>query len=205
MELLVSKGKIHLTSLFHSTVLISLFPYLALIVVTGEKQLLGGHSLQSMSCVPRSRAWAHREMGEDNPAPQMVCPKLWISELVGAGRKGSCRREQVQASRGDSKKRRMSEILAHWHDFCYLIWREKKPNCFNSVSVSVSAGRYVKFTQFFVLSNTYLNSHICNVLCSDINWFFSQRISTFFQLHSDSSNAKILVNYNMLNLIRQSL
>lgn len=181
MELFVSKGEIHLTSLFHSTVLISLFPYLALTVVTGEKQLLAGHSLQSRSCVPRSRAWAPKEMGEVSPVPQTVCPKLRVNELVGAGRKGSLRREQVQAIRGDSKKRRIREMLAHLHYFCYLIWREKKPNCLNLVTVSVSSRRFYKVhTEFFVLSNTYLNSQICNVVCSDINWgFFPKKFLLF--------------------------
>lgn len=38
-----------------------------------------------------------------------------------------------------------------------------------------------------------------------IGFVFQKNLQLFFQLNSDSSNAKILVNYNMLNLIRQSL
>lgn len=48
---------------------------------------------------------------------QTVYPKLWINELVGVGRNGNLRREQVQASRGDCKKRRISEVLMYLHAF----------------------------------------------------------------------------------------
>lgn len=182
MELLVSKGKIHLTSLFHSTVLISLFPYLALIVVIGEKQLLEGHSCQSMSCVPRNRVWACQEM-EDHPVPTNSVSKT-VHKFIGGSRE---QRELEQATNPGKQSWLWEELvkcLLIYMLFVIRLGEKKKTNCFNSVSVSIPPGRWYKVhTLFLVLSNTYLNSHMSDVLCSDIHWFCFPKNSYFFEIH----------------------
>lgn len=103
--------------------------------------------------------------------------------------------------------RLISEVLPHFHAFCNWALRDKKPNYLNSVSVFIAPGRRYKIhIQLFVLSKTYLNSHMCSAICPGINCFCYPKFSHFLQLHIVvTSSAKFPVNYNMLSLIRQSL
>lgn len=88
--------------------------------------------------------WAHKQP-DGRQIWQTAGYKLGISELVGEGRKGSLRRKQVQLSRNDCKKRRISEVFAHFYAFCNLTSRDKNPNCLNSVSDLFHMGDDTKF------------------------------------------------------------
>lgn len=150
MELLVSKGKILLTSLFHSTVLISLFPYLALIVVIGEKQLSWKVTHVRVRVVCPGTGFELIKKWKIILFQQRVYPKLLINLLVGAGSKGSLSRQQIQASRGGCEKRRISEVLAHLRAFCNLTWREKNKTALTQFRFLCHLGDDVKFTHSFL-------------------------------------------------------